>query len=404
MDILNLVPKAFRLIQDETDQRFVVKRGTLTFHGEDEGDARPDTYVTVATGDVVLMSLVLPAQVEDNLSDMVRSFVMEREPVAEGTQVDFGYIKEKGRLKILASIIREDRYNQIREAVAEKTSELSGIVPRQNLYVMHALSSGIKEGLCLFREDDLIVGVYLKDAFPVAFLKTRQDRNPAVAIQRFLSAQRSDERVPVRLFGDLDELAEALPVQTTTAPAADLPEALSRLTSSRQMPMVNLLPVRERKVHRKLWRYIAGAVVILVLLGHGVLEVRDYLALRSEVNSLQETYDGKREEAMALRKKMDERDELRDKAQFYNRVTKQKTRIMNVLDELSRISPSDSYATSITIRSSGQLDFNGKSKDMFQLIRNLNESKMFSEVEKQGSSKQGSDGYTAFLVRGKIHD
>ncbi len=405
MDILSdWVPKSIRLIGENTDERFVVKRGNMTAIADDESDAQLDTYYLIPSRDAVLYALILPAQVEDNLDDVVRSFVLEREPVREGIRVDHAHVKEKGRLKVLACVVREDRYDQVRRSAADRASELSGIIPAQLPLLMHALQEGFRDGLCLFQDDDLLIGFYLKDGFPLAFLKSRGDRDPVTAVRQFLAVQRAPESVPIAMFGEIDGIGENWP-EAVTKPAPDsLRWAMARLVTSRQLPVLNLLPMRERKVHRKLWRYVAMAVAVIVLLVHAGLEIQDYRELRREVNSLQENYDVRRKEAMALRKELNELDELRKKENFFSRQTAQKTFVLRVLNELSRLAPNDTYATSITIRDSGYLDFNGKSKDMYRLIRNLNESELFEQVEKKGSSKQGSDGYTAFLVRGTIVD
>jgi len=396
--------KNIRILDRETDGRFTVKRGQVAPITEDEPDGQFDTYMVVPAADVVVYPLRLPAQVEDNLADVVRGFVMEREPVSEGIKVDYGYLKEKGQLKVLATVIREDRYRALREDAGARSPELSGIVPFQNIAAAVAVQDGMRNGLALFRDGDTAVGCYLADGFPMAFLKTRVGPALGAAVQRFLSGQRAPEDAAVTWYGDWSDL-ETLPVPGEQRPMADtIPLVLARMAGGALLPMANLLPPKERKVHRKLWRYVAMALVLILLGVQAGFEVRDYLALRSEVQTLRENFEAKRDEAKALRKKLDLRDRLKAEAAFYADFHKKKERVMKVLDALTTASPADTYATSINIQRTGQLDFNGKSKDVYRLIRNLNESKSFSEVQKQGSAKQGADGYTAFLVRGKINE
>ncbi len=404
MDLLtNFFPKAFRLVSEQRDEYFIVKKGEINqVSAEDEQETQFDTFFLVPSGDVILYSLKLPVQVEENLQQLVRSYVLEKEPVREGIKIDIAYTRERGQLKVLASVIRESSYEEIRKYAAGKTPELSGILPMQNLLFAYAIRDGVENGLVLFRDGDTILGAYLEDGFPVSFLKCRADCPIARVVSRFLSGLRAPDDVPITIFDAFPELEAAFPaVRRREIP--DSPAVmLLALLKGKALPVVNLLPLKERKVHRKLWRYVGIAVIILVVGIYGASVIRDYVHLRNEVNSLQENYNVKKKEAMRLVKKVDERDRLKEQVLFYRKIRKQKKKIVSVLKELTNVTPLDSYATSINIRRNNSFDFNGKSKDMYTLIRKLDESKYFTAVQKSGSSKEMSDGYTAFLIRGKI--
>jgi len=403
MDILtDFFSKAFRLISEDLDEYFIVKKGEISpVSVEEEPENQFDTFFLVPAEDVIIYSLKLPAQVEENLNDVVRSFVLEKEPVREGIKIDIAYTKEKGQLKVLATVIRETRYQEILKQASGKASELSGILPVQTLFFAHALREGITDGLVLFQNETTTLGAYLEDGFPVSFLKCRPDAALSQTVSRFLSGQRAPEDTVVTLFGEIpgaDSIPNSMKRKMPESPAS----SLMALLKGKTLPIANLLPVKERKVHRKLWRYVGIAILVLTTGLYGASLIRDYLGLRSKVTTLQQNYDVKKKQAMKLVKKVDERDKLKEKVKFYRRYTKEKKKICRVLQELTDVTPLDSYATSINIRRNGSFDFNGKSKDMYTLIRKLDESKFFSGVQKSGSSKEMSDGYTAFLIRGKV--
>ncbi len=404
MDILtDFFPKALRLVSEELDIYFTVKKGEIqSVEVEDQGENQFDTFFLVPSEDVILYSLKLPAQVEENLKEVVRSFVLEKEPVRDGIRIDMAYIKEKGQLKVLASVIRESRYQEIRKQASEKVSELSGILPMQLLYLSWALQAGVSEGLVLFQDGEHTLGVYLEGGFPVSFLKCRSGRPIQQVVSRFLAGLRAPKDVSVTILGEVPEIAEAFPDALRRVLPESPAEMLPGLLKGKELPVANLLPEKERKVHRKFWRYIGIAVLVAAVGIYGTSLIRDYLHLRSEVQTLQQNYESKKKQAMKLVKKLAKRDKLKDQVQFYRKLKKQKMKICTVLQELTAITPVDSYATSINIRRNNRFDFNGKSKDMYTLIRKLDESKYFTGVQKSGSSKEMSDGYTAFLVRGKI--
>ena len=404
MDILtDYFSKAFRLISEDRDEYFTVKKREIQpVSIEDEPENQFDTFYLVPSEDVILYSLRLPAQVEENLNEVVRSFVLEKEPVREGIRIGMAYTKEKGQLKVLATVIRESRYQEIRKQAAGKASELSGILPMQVLFLAHALRQGVTGGLVLFQDGTSVLGAYLEDGFPVSFLKCREGCPLSQTLFRFLSGLRAPEDTPVTCFGEIPGISDSFP----DAEKKDMPESpassLLALLKEKMLPVANLLPVKERKVHRKLWRYIGIAVLVVAAGIYSTSLIRDYLGLRGEVNTLQQNYDTKKKQAMKLVKKVDRRDQLKAQVQFYREILKKKKKVCSVLQELTSITPLDSYATSINIRRNNSFDFNGKSKDMYTLIRKLDESKFFTGVQKSGSSKEMSDGYTAFLIRGKI--
>ena len=404
MDILtDYFSKSFRLISEELDEYFIVKKGEIQpVSDEDEKDNQFDTFFLVPSEDVILYSLKLPAQVEENLQEVVRSFVLEKEPVREGIRIDLAYIKEKGQLKVLATVIREARYQEIRKQAAEKADELSGIFPMQLLFLAQALQEGTRNGLVLFQDGETTLGAYLENGFPTSFLKCRSGCPLSRTISRFLSGLRAPEDTPITLLGEIPGMEDSFPDAAKKAlPESPAPLLLAVL-KEKSLPLANLLPAKERKVHRKLWRYIGIAILVLGIGIYGTSLIRDYLHLRNEVNTLQQNYDTKKKQAMKLVKKVDERDKLKEQVQFYRKISKQKKKIISVLKELTDVTPVDSYATSINIRRNNAFDFNGKSRDMYTLIRKLDESRFFTAVQKSGSSKEMSDGYTAFLIRGKI--
>ena len=404
MDILSdFFSKAFRLISDQLDEYFIVKKGEIQpVSVEDETENQFDTFFLVPSEDVILYSLKLPAQVEENLNDVIRAFVLEKEPVREGIKIDIAYTKEKGQLKVLTSVIHETRYQEIRKQAAGKASELSGILPMQILFLAHALREGVDRGLVLFQDETSTLGAYLENGFPVSFLKCRSGCPLSQTVSRFLSGLRAPEDTPITFFGEIPGMEESFPDADKRSVPESPASLLLAVLKGKAIPIANLLPVKERKVHRKLWRYVGIAILVVVIGVYGTSLIRDYLGLRSEVNVLQQNYDVKKKQAMKLVKKVDERDKLKEQVQFYRKINRQKKKICTVLQELTNMTPLDSYATSINIRRNGSFDFNGKSRDMYTLIRKLDESKYFTEVEKSGSSKEMSDGYTAFLIRGKV--
>ncbi|MCK5879055.1 MAG: hypothetical protein KAH24_04715 [Holophagae bacterium] len=404
MDILSdFFSKAFRLISDQLDEYFIVKKGEVQpVSVEDEAEDQFDTFFLIPSEDVILYSLKLPAQVEENLNDVVRTFVLEKEPVREGIKIDVAYTKEKGQLKVLASVIRETRYQEIRKQAAGKASELSGILPMQILFLAHALREGVDRGLALFQDEATTLGAYLENGFPVSFLKCRSGCPLPQTVSRFLSGLRAPEDTPITFFGEIPGMEESFPDAEKRSVPESPASLLLALLKGKAIPIANLLPVKERKVHRKLWRYVGIAILVVATGVYGTSLIRDYLGLRSEVSVLQQNYDAKKKQAMKLVKKVDERDKLKEQVQFYRKINRQKKKICTVLQELTNMTPLDSYATSINIRRNGSFDFNGKSRDMYTLIRKLDESKYFTEVQKSGSSKEMSDGYTAFLIRGKV--
>ncbi len=394
-----LFKKRFRVIYQDVDVAFE-KNKEINFVDEEDVDDTFYTFGLIPVKNTVMYSLILPAAAEENLKEIVENFVAEKEPSDVSLKIDFSFVKDKGKLKVLIGVIKEEDYRFFREEFYKKSHTLSGIIPYQMLLIAQAIQNGVKEGVAVFKQDDYLLAFVMKNGFPVSFLKYKGTLNHFKVVERFVSAERLPEDTEVCFFGDFDK-EEGLPENYKFVKGQiNLVSAFEYVVSSKNLPQVNFLPVKERKVIRRWWRYIAAAIVIVAVLFYGGSFLKDYFKLRNEVKILRENFNAKKKQAMELRKKTGNLDELKEKVSYFKKLEKEKRKMLLLLEELTRKIPQTAYLTRVNINQRGDIELNGKAKDVYAVVKALNNSKYFKNVEKKSSRESGD--YTIFIIRGKV--
>ncbi len=392
--------KKFRLIYKDIDIAFE-KNASISFIDNEEVDDTFYTFGFVPVEYSVMYSLILPAAAEEHVEDIVKNFVKENEPSDVDLKVDYSFIKEKGKLKVLIGVIKRENYEELRTEFYNYTHTLSGIIPYQMILIAHALKNGVNNGLAVFKKDGFILGFLLKDGFPVSFLKVkdRKELNVEIIVSRFLSSERVDEETKVYFFGkEFNELN----CENCEKSSQDINfvEAFCYLIDLKNIPLINYLPPKERKVIRRWWRYIIAAILILGCVIYSGMFLKDYFSLKSEVSSLKSNFESKKKLALTLRKKAGNIEELQEMVGYFKKVEKDKKKILILLEELTRRIPKSAYVTRVSINNRGDIELNGKAKDVYAVVKSLNNSRYFKNVEKKSSRESGD--YTIFIIRGKV--
>ncbi len=392
--------KRFRLIYKDIDVAFEKNTGVSFVDSEDVDDTFY-TFGFIPVEYSVIYSLILPAAAEEHIDDIVKSFVKENEPSDVGLKIDYSFVKEKGKLKVLIGVLKKENYEEQRTGFYNYTHTLSGIVPYQMLLIAHALKNGVNEGLAVYKKDGYILGFLFKNGFPVSFLKVkeRQNLNVKVVAERFLSSERVEEGTKIYFFGkefEKDEGDDCVFIEEDL----NFVDTFCFLIDAKTIPLINYLPPKERKVIRRWWRYILAAIVILGCIIYSGLFLKDYVSLKKEVDSLKANFQSKKKIALELRKKAGDIENLKTMVNYFNRVEKDKKKILILLEELTRRIPKSAYLTRINLNNRGEVELNGKAKDVYAVVKALNNSKYFKNVEKKSSRESGD--YTIFIIRGRI--
>jgi hypothetical protein len=400
-----LMTKNFRIIQESKELLYSVKRDeTKLLSNDEETDTDFSNYFLIDAKNVIIYTMVLPLQVEENLKSVVHSFATEKVPMASDYKIDYAYIKDKGKLKIFISVIKQEKYDEIRAICKEKVEKLSGIIPEQILYYAFAVQKGIKNGLCLFSNGNSKICFFIENGFPLNFVKIKQETSIISFLSRFASSIRKDFEVCEKhFFGQPEEIEEDLSMFKQYTSDFSLPEILLFFEKSKQIPNLNLLPIKERAVDRKIWKYIFITAGLLLSIYYLVQFAGDYRELKKEVEKYEIKLKKEKVAAMQLSKLLDEADTLQEEVNFLKKYEKQKKKVLLALSEITRLAPDDTYATSIKVNDrNNQVEITGKSKNVYELQRSLSKSKYLKELKKPGTVRKDKGGYDTFVMRGKI--
>ncbi len=392
--------KRFRLIYQDIDVAFE-KNAKINHIDEEDVDDTFYTFGFIPVEHSVLYSLILPAAAEEHLDDILKSFVEENEFSDVELRYYYAYVKEKGKLKVLIGVLRDEIYNDFRNSFYNYSHTLSGIIPYQMVLIAHALRNGVKEGIAVYKKDGFILGFLFKDGFPMAFLKVKERENTDVlsVIERFMSAERIEKDTNIYLFGSEFEGIEGENIIVKLEDIDFVNDAVF-LLEAKSIPVINYLPEKERKVIIRWWKYVFAGIVILGFLIYSSIFLKDYLTLKSEVQRLKSDFNNKKTIALKLRKKIGNVDDLKRAVLYFTKLEKDKKKILILLEELTRRIPKSAYLTRLTINDRGDIELNGKAKDVYAVVKSLSNSKYFRKVEKKSSREAGD--YTIFIIRGKV--
>lgn len=400
-----LVTKNIQILKDDNDFYYKIGReGAIELKSDEISDVDFDTYFISNSKDTVIYTMVLPIQVEENLKTVINSFVSEKVPSDNDYKVDYSYIKDKGKLKILISVLKQEKYDEIRNFSYGKADKLSGIFPIQVLFYMFAMQKGIKEGLCVFQENGSCVCFYVENGFPLNFVRVKSNGDFIASITRIVSSLRKNfDECKKHFFGCEEDMECDLSMFSKYTEGFSIADTIVVFEKSKQIPNLNLLPVKERKVNRKIWKYIFMTAGLLVSLFYVFQFAGDYRNLKSELSRIEIKLKKEKVSAMQLGKTEDEIDKLQTNLNFLLKYEKQKKKVLLALSEITALSPDDTYATSIKINDNNdEIEITGKSKNVYELQRSLSKSKYIKEVTKPGTVRKDKDGYDTFVMRGNI--
>jgi Tfp pilus assembly protein PilN len=205
-------------------------------------------------------------------------------------------------------------------------------------------------------------------------------------------------------YEDLTELGKQKlgELDGVTADAAFLPAVGAALQGLREATFgVNLLPgAKEQKRSRALsWLNAALAVVLAV----GVLAwmltypIRDEMRLRQ----LQKENQKINPSVEALRREETELNRLKKEIAFFSDLKTRRGAVVRILDELSRIVPTNAYVSNLRYRE-GTLEMQGSAENASSLIPLLERSPVFENVAFNAPSTTGRDGKQTFSIKADL--
>jgi len=400
-----LVTKNFRILQGEEELCFKIGReGKVQLNHDELSDIDFDSYYITTSRDSIVYSMVLPIQVEENLKTVVNSFVEEKVPFDSDYKVDFAYSKDKGKLKILISVIKNDVYSDIKNLCYEKSEQMSGIVPVQVLYFAFAVERGIKDGLCLFLEKEGCVCFFMENGFPLNFVRIKLGKQFIPAVTRMVASLRKDfDLCDKHFFGNEENIDADLSTFKMYSQEFCFIDSILCYLKNKSVPNLNFLPLKERKVSRKIWKYVFMTVGLLLSCYYVVNFGMDYKKLKNEVTKYEIKLKKEKIVAMQLGKLVEKIDSAQTELNLLKKYDKQKRKVMLALSEITKLAPDDTYATAIKINDrNNQVEITGKSKNVYGLQRSLSKSKYLKDWKKPGTVRKDKGGYDTFVMRGKI--
>ncbi len=186
------------------------------------------------------------------------------------------------------------------------------------------------------------------------------------------------------------------------AEPAFLPAAGAALHGLREATFdVNLIPGAKKERAGKALSWVNASLAALLLLGlivwGGSYAVKDEMRLRQ----LQKENQKIAPSVEALRREETELNRLRKEIAFFSDLKQRRGVVMRVLDELSRMVPTNAYVSNLRLRENN-LELQGTAESASNLIPLLERSPIFENVAFNAPSSKGRDGRETFSIKADI--
>ncbi len=403
------------------------------------GLSKENIVLGVPRKDLVLRQLDLPAEVADNLKQVLEYQVQSLEPVDED-RFYYDYVLLGGKephkkLVVLLAMIRKavlDEYLEFfRELniapilVSANPMALANIFLQDrkdlqnNTYILADLGSASLDLLALHqgslayshevpKEDIRSWGDLILLEVDEAASKMRL--GPDGLIEKIILAGESSDFAYEQIrsvIPECDLVKNYLGCETPVENTPHLQEAAASLglayTGMARRPAfkLNLLPP-ELRIQQTRWAYvptaILGLVVIAILLAlgfHKTAQQKIYAdTLDKEISKLENPVQ--KVQALQAQVKAKEKD-----IESLEKVLRAKDKNLEVLQELTAILPLDTYITNYWYRDSG-IEISGMSGSASDLVPRLEKSPILKEVAQKGSVSKNATGKYQFSIEMKL--
>jgi Tfp pilus assembly protein PilN len=379
--------------------------------------------VGIPPGDVLLRQLDLPAEVTDNIKQVIQYQVQSFEPTDEESYYyDFSFLNrspKNKRVSILLVMVRKSVLDDYLQRLFDLGIQPAAVTCRSlalvNLFLhnrknmqgkthvlAHTASSRLElsilqNGMPVYtREVPKPAGRSWKDLImeETAEAASRIRLGAESSIESFILAGEESEAARAELkeaTGDCELLKDAVAVKGNEQTAPYLQKAAGAIglafTGLMRRPAVkiNLIPAAFRFKQTR-WAYAVAAVlaVIIIALGAGLL-FHGQIQSRKLVEKLDSEIVQNKPKVDRVLRLRTETETLAKRIDYIEGLYRRQDRNLEVLEELTQILPADTYLNSYTYRD-GKVSIGGYSNSASDLILMLESSPLFKDVGQRGTT------------------
>jgi Tfp pilus assembly protein PilN len=384
---------------------------------------KENVVVGIPRRDVLLRHLDLPAEVSDNLKQVIRYQVQAFEPTDEDSYYyDYallGKSQKNKKISVLLAMVRKsllDGYLQrLLDLGIQPAAVTCGSIALANLFLQNRKNLQGKTYILANTSPSSLEISILQNGKPVYSHETSKSENVGwkdlileetneaasrirlesdSAIEAFVLAGEASEQAYAELketIGECMLLKDAVPVKSNEDTAPHFQKAATSIglafTGMARHPLIkiNLIPAAFR-FRQARWAYVSAAVlgfIIIALLAgmflHRQIQSRELARqLDEEIASHKASVD----RVLELRK---ETEALAKEIDFIENIYRKQDKNLEVLQELTQLLPSDTYLNSYTYRD-GKITIGGFSNSASDLILMLESSPLLKDVGLRGSA------------------
>jgi Tfp pilus assembly protein PilN/Tfp pilus assembly PilM family ATPase len=402
---------------------------------------KDNIIVGIPRRDVLLRHLDLPAEVADNLKQVIQYQVQAFEPTEEDSYyydyVLLGKTQKNKRLSVLLAMVRKNLLDSHLQflfdlgvqpaAITCSTIALTNLFLQyqkeiqDKTYILAEVRTSSLELLVLDRG----IPVYSSDTpkgnmdwkelvlKEISEAASRIRLGPDNAIEQIILAGEASEPVYQELKTDIAEcvlIKDAVPVKSNDETRSHVQEAatavgLAFTGLSRQSPLkFNLIPQAFRSRQAK-WAYATAAIlgIVILLLGAGI-RLQGPIQNRALAKELDQQIAAQKE---PVEKVMDLRKQAEDLAREINALEnlyRKKDKNLEILEELTNVLPEDTYLTNYRY-ADGTITIGGYSNAASDLTLMLESSPLFKEVGQKGAfTRDRITGKERFTIEAKLEE
>jgi Tfp pilus assembly protein PilN len=434
--------KHFKRIPDYRNRETIELRQEVQLFLRNNVLAKDNIVLGIPRRDILLRHLDLPAEVTDNLKQVIQYQVQSFEPTEEDSYYhDYALLTKPGknkRLSILLVMVRKsllDSHLQLLlelgiqpAAVTCSTIALTNLFlqNRKNLqgktYILADIAPSSVELLVLdngipvysheaLKEDRLNwKDLLLKEIDEAA---SRMRLGPESSIEQIVLAGDSSEAAYRELKEAVPEcllLKDAVHFKSTAESSPYLQAAATAIglafTGMARHPSIkiNLIPAAFRFKQTR-WAYVSAAVLGLVLLAllAGLLLHRP-IQNRKLIQAQELEISSRKPSVAKVQAFQKQAEEVGQEIHFMENLFRKKDRNLEVLQDLTTILPDDTYLFSYSYKN-GDITINGFSDSALDQISSLENSPLLRDVEQSGNiTKDARTGKDRFSITAKLEE
>jgi Tfp pilus assembly protein PilN len=401
---------------------------------------RDSVILGIPRKELILRYLDLPAEVADNLKQVVRYQVQSFEPTDEDKfYYDFSLLKNGGpqkRLTVLLVMVKKsllDEHLQLLRGLGIRPSAVTG----GSMALFNMVLNGRKDlqGKTFFLTDLSPQQAEIAALHNGAFVYSREvpkreDQNwsdlvlteineaaskmrlgPEASLEKIALAGETAENAQQEIKTAVPEcelIGNSLQLSFTEETRRHAQEASSTLglacTGMLRRPLIklNLLP-GELRVHQTRWGYVPSAILILVILGLLLaLGLNQMVQNRKLVRELDGQILALKAPVRRIQSIRDQSEEMGKRVQSLDDLLGKRDMNLEILQELTNVLPPDTFLLNYTYRD-GTVGLTGLSGSASDLIPKLEKSRLLKDVAQKGIIyKDPQTGKDRFNLEAKL--